>query len=109
MKVKPVIPRILASQDVDETIAYYLSEACETVALGFIDELEKAYGHIDQYPATGSPRYAHELNLPGLRAWPLTRYPYLVFYVERPDHIDVWRILHGQRDLAKWMQEPETM
>lgn len=23
------------------------------------------------------------MNLPGLRSWPLTRYPYLVFYVER--------------------------
>ena len=24
-------------------------------------------------------RYAHELNLPGLRFWPLARYPHLVF------------------------------
>ena len=109
MKAKSVVPRTLANRDVDESVAYYLSEANETVALGFIDELEKAYGHIARYPATGSQRYAHELNLPGLRAWPLTRYPYLVFYVEHPDHIDVWRVLHGQRDLAKWMQEPDTM
>ena len=42
---------------------------------------------------------AHELNLPGLRAWPLTRYPCLVFEVERSDHVDVWRVLHGQRDI----------
>ena len=54
---------------------------------------------------TGSNRYAHELNLPGLKFWPLTRYPYLVFYVERPDRIDVWRVLHGQRDIPAWMQE----
>jgi toxin ParE1/3/4 len=31
-----------------------------------------------------------------------------VFYVERDDHVDVWRILHGQRDIPAWMQEPET-
>jgi toxin ParE1/3/4 len=43
--------------------------------------------------------------LPGLQSWPLTRYPHLVFYVERPDHIDVWRVLHGQRDIPAWMQE----
>ena len=107
MKAKPVIPREQANRDVDEAVAYYLSEAGEAVALGFIDGLEKAYGHIGRHPATGSPRYAHELNLPGLRTWPLTRYPHLVFYVERPDHIDVWRVLHGQRDIPAWMQEPD--
>jgi toxin ParE1/3/4 len=56
-------------------------------------------------PAAGSPRYAHELNPRGLRSWPLTRYPDLVFYVEHFDHIHVWRVLHGQRDISAWMQE----
>lgn len=105
MKAKLVIPREQANRDVDEVVAYYLNEAGEAVALGFIDALEKAYGHIGLHPATGSPRYAHELNLPGLRTWPLTHYPHLVFYVERPDHIDVWRVLHCQRDIPAWMQE----
>ena len=109
MKAKPVIPREQANRDVDEAVAYYLSEAGEAVAMGFVDALEKAYGHIARHPATGSPRYAHELNLPGLRAWPLTRYPYIIFYVERPDHIDVWRVLHGQRDIPAWMQEPDAV
>lgn len=109
MKRKPVVPREQANRDVDEAVAYYLAEAHEAVALGFIDALEKAYGHIARHPATGSPRYAHELNLPGLRAWPLTRHPYLVFYVERPDHIDVWRVLHGLRDIPAWMQEPDVV
>lgn len=40
------------------------------------------------------------------RAWPLTRYPHIVVYVERPDHIDVLRVLHGQRDLPACVQEP---
>jgi len=94
---------------VDEAVAYCLSEAGGGVALGFIDVLEKAYGHIGRHPATGSARYAHELNLPCLRSWPLARYPHLVFYVEHPEHIDVWRVLHGQRDIPAWMQEPDTL
>jgi len=106
VKAKPVIPREQANRDVDEAIAYYLSEATEAVALGFVDALEQAYTHIARHPATGSPRYAHELNLPGLRTWSLTRYLYLVFYVEHPDRIDVWRVLHGQRDIPAWMQAP---
>jgi toxin ParE1/3/4 len=76
--------------------------------MGLIDALEQAYTHISRHPASGSPRYAHELNLPGLRSWPLTRYPYLVIYVERADHIDVWRALHGHRDIPAWMQEQEA-
>lgn len=107
MNGKPIVPREQANRDVDDAVAYYLSEATEAVTLGFIDALEQAYTHICRHPATGSPRYAHELNLPGLRVWPLPRYPYLVFYLERPEHIDVWRVLHGQRDIPAWMQEPD--
>jgi toxin ParE1/3/4 len=108
VKAKLVIPRTLACRDVDEAIGYYLNEGADEVTLGFVAALEQAYTHIGRHPATGSPRYAHELNLPGLRSWPLTRYPYLVFYVERTDHIDVWRVLHGHRDIPAWMQEPEA-
>jgi toxin ParE1/3/4 len=103
LKVKTVVARELAILDIDEIIAFYLGESAEQAACGFIDALEDAFAHIGRYPATGSPRYAHELNLPGLRFWPLTRYPHLVFYVERPDHIDVWRVLHGTRDIPQWM------
>lgn len=107
MSVKPVIPKALANRDVDQAIDHYLDEGGERVGLGFIDALERAYQHIARHPASGSPRYAQELDLPGLRAWPLKRHPYLVFYVERDDHIDVWRVLHSQRDLPAWMREPE--
>lgn len=107
MKRKPIVPREQANRDIEDVVAYYLNEATMAVALGFIDALEQAYTHIGRRPATGSPRYAHELNLPGLRAWPLARYPYLVFYVERQDHIDVWRVLHDQRDIPAWMREPD--
>jgi toxin ParE1/3/4 len=107
VKAKPVVPRAQAKQDVDEAVAYCLSEDAPQAALGFIDALEKAYVHIARHPATGSPRYAHELNLPGLRVWSLTGYPHLVFYVERLDHVDVWRVLYGQRDIPAWLQDAE--
>ena len=107
MRVKPVIPRQLANRDVDEAIAYYLSEGAEQAALTFIDVLEQSYSHIGRHPATGSPRHAYELDLPGLRVWPMKQFPYLIFYVERDDHVDVWRVLHGQRDIPAWMQAPD--
>lgn len=105
MKQKPVIPSEIANQDVDCAIAYYLEQQAEKAALGFIGALERAYRQISRHPASGSARYAHELDLPELRSWPLQRYPYLVFYVERDDHIDVWRILHGSNDITAWMRD----
>lgn len=105
MKAKPVVPREAANHDVDEAVEYYLTQGSEQVALGFIDALERAYADIGRHPATGSPRYAHDLDLPGLRFWPLKHYPHLVFYVERESHIDVW--LHRQRDIPAWLQEPD--
>ncbi len=83
MKSKPIVPRELANRDVDAAIQHYLDQEAASAARGFIEALEQAYVHIGRRAATGSPRYAHELNLPGLRFWPLTRYPYLVFYVEQ--------------------------
>lgn len=109
MTARPVVPRALANRDIDEAINYSRDEHANSAALGFIDALEQAYAHISQHPGTGSPRYAHELNLPGLRSWPLVDYPRIVFYVERPDRIDVWRVLHGQRDIPAWMQPPDDV
>ena len=68
------------------------------------------YAHIARRPATGSPRYALQVGLAGLapenvRFWRLGRYPYLVFYIERNDHVDVWRVLHEQRDIPAWLHE----
>ena len=103
MKAKLVVPRTVADRDVDDAIDYYLGEDAIDSARNFVDELEKAYAHISRHAAAGSPRYAHELNLPGLRFWPVTRFPYLVFYFERDDVVDVWRVLHAQRDIPTSM------
>ena len=108
MIVKPVVPRELASRDVDEAIGYCLTEADDRVALGFIDALEQAYHHIGRHPTSGSSRDAVELNVPGLRAWPLGRFPHVVFHAATRDRIDVWRVLHGARDLPEWMRETES-
>lgn len=107
MSAKAVIPRTRARRDVEEAVAYYVREAGERVALGFIDALERAYDILARHPSAGSPRYAHELNLPGLRAQLLRRYPYLVFYMERDDHVDVWRVIQADRDIPAWMRDPE--
>ena len=103
MTQKRAILRGAADRDVQQAIDYYVAEDAQQVALKFIDALEQALHHIEQHPGVGSPRYAHELDLPGLRSWYIKGYPYVVFYVERDNHVDVWRVLHGSRDIPSWL------
>ena len=95
--------RDAARRDIDEAVAFYMSRGAATPALEFLDRLEQAFAHIARHPHAGSPRYAHILDLAGLRSWLIDGHPYLVFYVERHDHIDVWRVLHGDRDIPAWI------
>jgi toxin ParE1/3/4 len=104
VKVKPVIPTQLAKQDVENGLTYYLvEEGSEQAALGFIAEIEQAYARLAKHPNIGSSRYAYELDIPGLRSWPLQRYPHLIFYIDRMDHVEVWRVLNGKRDIPAWL------
>ena len=99
MAAKPVtVPRERAHLDVDEAIAWYMAEAGADTAFAFVAAIEKAYAAIADRPGIGSPRYAHESDLPGLgtERWRGFR---CLLYVERDNHIDVWRVLDGRRDI----------
>jgi toxin ParE1/3/4 len=36
--------------------------------------------------------------------WPVRRFPYLIFYLETEDRVDVWRPLHNRRDIPASLQ-----
>ena len=105
--MKPVILRKLAEADVDAALAYYLSETGADTALAFVEQLEQANHRISNDPAIYSPRWGTELNLPGLRSLRLSKFPYVIFYIEQADHIDVWRVLHAQRDIPAYLQDDD--
>lgn len=100
---KPALRRARADADIQKIIIDYLEQVATSAAVDFIEELEVAITHIRAYPASGSPRYAHILDLPGLRCWPCQHFPYLIFYLEKTNCIDVWRVLHQQRDIPAWL------
>ncbi|WP_280264470.1 type II toxin-antitoxin system RelE/ParE family toxin [Nocardia wallacei] len=104
MTIKPVIPRARAALDVEAAIDFYLATDAEPPALGLIDALQATYRLIGMHPGVGSPRFGHELDIPGLRSRALARFPYTVFYLEREDHVDVWRVLHRSRDIPELMR-----
>ena len=94
MSKKPVLPRALARRDVQAAVDYHLREAGRIVALGFIDALETVYRSISAHPAAGSPRYANELALPGLRSRALKHYPYIANSdFHKPKHLYSWKTL----------------
>jgi toxin ParE1/3/4 len=96
---KPVRLRRCAADDIDAAVDYYLTEAGHDVARRFIDVVELTLHRIGRHPHSGSLRFAYELDIPELRVWSLTRFPYLLFYVERESEIHVWRLLHTRRDI----------
>ena len=94
-----------ARRDIDEAVEHYLTEAGPAVALHFIDALEDSRRQIGEQPASGSPRYVHELDIPSPRFRSAGRFPYLSFHVEREVDINVWRVPHEARDIPAWMRE----
>lgn len=96
---KPVAFRNLASADLESAAAHYVADADPDVAMCFVDAVEAADRWVGRNPGLGSPRYAYELTIPDLRAVTVGRFPYVMFYVERPEDVDVWRLLHTSRDI----------
>lgn len=99
MSAKHLIRLEAARQDERQAVIHYAREAELDVAHGFRQALRDAYGAIGAYPGAGSPRYADLLGIEGLRSRSLVRFPFLIFYVEQADRIDVWRVLHARRDI----------
>lgn len=104
---KSVVLSSQALRDIEDAVDHYLVEADIAVAQRFIDAVETALDLIAREPGIGSPRYAHELQIPGLRSWGLRDFPQLLFYLVTADAIDVVRLLHGARDIPAWLAGAE--
>ena len=105
MTAKPLRLRPRARADIAAITRHYASEAGASVTLAFAAALEAAFAHIAAHPASGSLRHAEDAGIPGLRFWPLRRFPYLLLYLDRDDHLDVVRVLHTRRDVPARARE----
>ena len=102
--MKPALRSPQARADIEDALDYYQLQAPHLPS-SFLDSLEKAVTHIQRAPGTGSPRYAQELGLSGLRFWGLKKFPFSLFYVEQPDHLWVIRLIHMSRDVPASLQD----
>lgn len=96
---RAVLIHARAQTDVDEALAFYGREAPHVTA-AFIDAFEAAVAFIRRTPGAASPRFAHELEWPGLRSVALRSFPWTVFFLDQTRQLAVLRVLHHSRDLA---------
>ena len=88
-----------ARRDIEDTTLYYQDEAGDALAGRFVDAVEKSVLQLSKYPKSGAIRFRAFSDLPELRIWPITGFPYYILYRETADQLLIVRILHAQRDI----------
>ena len=96
---KAIRLRPLAGDDIRAVVAHYRADSGPGIALAFTDALQRLMVEIGVAADPGAPWPGQALDLPGLRAWRVPRFPHVVLALERPDHFDLLRVLHAKRDL----------
>ena len=91
--------RPAAQADIRAVVAHYRADSGLGIALNFTDQLQRLLVAMLVGTEPGARWPGEAIDLPGLRAWRVPRFPHLVLALERPDRFDVIRVLHGKRDL----------
>ena len=97
--MKAVIISPAAEADLNDITDFYLVEAGIEMAATFLTAWDGCVAHMGGFAASGSPRLAEPLALPGLRVWPVKGFPQLALYQESAEAVTVQRVLHSARDL----------
>ena len=106
--MKPPFWHPQARLDLDHAAAWYARQGGQRLELAFTDALQTAVQHLVQHPGIGSARCGETVGIPLLRQWPVKGFPHLVFYLDRPGQLDIWRVLHARTDIPSWMIEPDN-
>jgi toxin ParE1/3/4 len=103
--LKPVSVRRRAEHDLFDAIDHYVDHAPEQIEK-LLAAIDSAMRSISRSPGLGSPMFAEQLDVPGLRFQPIKGFPYAVFYVELDEELVVVRVLHHARDIASLLDGP---
>lgn len=105
MTAKPLRVLPMAQDDIAAALDYYRTEVGVEVAVRLADAVSRRLQAISAGARLGSLRYAEPLRIDGLRCAKVARFPYLLFYLEQPEEIEVWRMLHNRRDIPATLRE----
>ena len=87
-----------ALADLDQ-ISSYLAQHGTAVAAAFLDAVETVAERLARFPLS-----AQETKIPGVRAAPVMRYPYIVFYTAEDGDVVIHYVRHAAR-LRPWETE----
>lgn len=104
MTLRTVRINASAAADIDRTIDIYRSEAGAAISRRFVESLQKCLLLLAEFPETGSPRYAHSLNIDDLRSLQISGFPWTLFYIVKTD-VTVIRLLHSHSDIPAWLSD----
>ncbi|QNM98806.1 type II toxin-antitoxin system RelE/ParE family toxin [Chitinimonas koreensis] len=92
MPAKPLRVARLAQRDAVAAVQWYASEAGESVARRFRDEISAALTWVAEHPLAGSP------GNKGRRRKHLAHFPYTLYYRVHASHVTVLRIIHQHQN-----------
>jgi len=86
----------------------YLSQFGDALADRFVGHVEISLRQLQRHPGIGRPRRFRHPLLEGLRSWPVARPfgSYLIFYRDLPRTVELFRLMHGARNLPRRLAEP---
>lgn len=105
MANKPIVPRLRARQDMASAVRHYRVEAGVVLAERLANSIEAALHALAAHPLAGSLSHGAALAIVGLRSWRVERFPYLIFYMDRADWVEIWRVLHVRRDVETILRD----
>jgi toxin ParE1/3/4 len=78
----------------------YIFKENPSAAERFLEAAEKTFDELAKRPYLG--RLRHFQRRPGLRSWQVEGFAnYLIFYRPLADGVEIYRVLHGARDLRR--------
>ena len=88
-----------------QTAARFIHQDNPIAARLFLEAAYNTFEFLASNPGVGRQRA--DLGFPGIRSWRIGGFRrYLIFYRELPDRIQIWRVLHGARDLHQTLGGP---
>lgn len=81
-------------------IACYIAESNPDAGERFVDAAYATFRFLATHPELGRPRRFANSTLTGLRSWRVAKFPrHLIFYRFQDGVVEIFRVVHGARDL----------
>lgn len=106
--MKPAELRPLAEADLIDRTRHHRSVGGSELGTRFFDAAIAVLRVIEEAPRIGSPRIGELIGVPEVRRFWLQGFPCGWLYIERPDVLDVVRLLADRQDVAVLLEpDPE--